>query len=96
VLSGIDVDIAYCVRMATQTFNKAISAYPNPATTILNLDDAALNPVRIEVFDLIGHCMHDSPWRKTIDVASWPEGLYLLRITFPGGELQTLRVEVVR
>jgi hypothetical protein len=92
--SGISIDPAYCVR-AGEAVTNGISIYPNPAKDALNFGYEGTGPERIEIFNILGEKIIDSPWRQSLDISSFSAGVYVVRVS--GEEMTSIhRVEVVR
>lgn len=70
------------------TPNSTIEIFPNPADKQVQLS-STLPMTRIEVSDALGHVIDTFlPLRErsfSIDISSWPSGIYLLRIHTDGG-----------
>jgi len=58
-----------------------LSLYPNPATETLNLQILDPNERDIEIFTMMGQRIHTHGYSQylTIDVSSWPSGVYIVR-----------------
>ena len=78
-----------------------VSVYPNPATSVVNIDYAASGkPLELSVFSLNGKLMHrflaEADARvqtEQVPVADWPAGVYVLRVQ--SGARQWVRKFVV-
>jgi hypothetical protein len=92
--SGISIDPAYCVR-AGEAVTNGISIYPNPAKDALNFGYEGTGPERIEIFNILGEKIIDSPWRQSLDISSFSAGVYVVRVS--GEDITSIhRVEVVK
>lgn len=66
--------------------NPSISIFPNPATDVLSFR-SNVQLTLIEVYDGSGRKMHQSTPETTdtrLNIASWPQGIYLIRINANG------------
>ena len=66
------------------------TVYPNPASDWLQIDGVAVD-TRLTLYDVQGRTVATGTGRS-LDVASLPGGLYLLRAVEPGGRAATARV----
>jgi hypothetical protein len=93
-LSGINLSPSNCIRIGSAE-NNGITVYPNPATGILNFGYTGTQPQRIEIFNILGEKIIDSPWRQSLDISSFSAGVYVVRVS--GADVIGIhRVEVVR
>ncbi|MEI8116215.1 MAG: nidogen-like domain-containing protein [Flavobacteriia bacterium] len=69
-----------------------LSVYPNPASTILNIDGMhAADQIRL--LDLQGKIVLDgSQQSKSLDISELEKGVYLLRVTREGKHVQTIKI----
>ena len=84
----------------------ASTAWPSPAIGVarLSLDLATEADVRLEVFDALGRrvavpldgVLGAGLYRPEVDVAGWPAGLYVYRLTLGGRPAGTGRLVVAR
>jgi hypothetical protein len=74
----------------------AINLYPNPASSLLNIDAPLLDITRVEVFDLSGRKMSDQLVTDSddliIDMSSFRSALYFVKITTDSGTV-TKRIQ---
>lgn len=75
----------------------AITAYPNPATEILNLKIVRQDPgdIRYMVFDLNGIMLLQKKveaTETTIDLKKFPKGMYIIRIREGKTELKSFKI----
>lgn len=63
-----------------------LSAYPNPTTSILNIQTLVKEISEVQVFDLKGTLLieHKSSISE-VDFSDLPEGLYMLHVNYKGG-----------
>ncbi|MGZ4036220.1 MAG: T9SS type A sorting domain-containing protein [Bacteroidia bacterium] len=65
---------------------KKIAVYPNPATSILHVDDLSIpENSQIEVTNALGQTILKLPFSNTIDVSDLTQGVYSLKITSRDG-----------
>jgi hypothetical protein len=79
-------------------FASAITRYPNPTTGMLIVNSHPYKPNGIRLKDLTGKTlmqMVPQGATTTLDLSSYPAGLYLLELT-NGTEQHTLKVSVIR
>jgi hypothetical protein len=80
---------------AGEAVTNGISIYPNPAKDALNFGYEGTGPERIEIFNILGEKIIDSPWRQSLDISSFSAGVYVVRVS--GEEITSIhRVEVVK
>jgi hypothetical protein len=63
--------------------NTGLGIYPNPATSVLNINNAAVNS-QLTITDILGNMVYQQPimnsTQSSIDVSTWNKGVYLLQI----------------
>lgn len=62
------------------SFIKAISIFPNPANTLINIDLPANSRVQIEITNALGQKILSTENNNTIDISNLPNGLYFITI----------------
>lgn len=77
--SGINV-----VEQASSTI------YPNPVEDILTIQSEY--PVNVVLSNLQGQSLYSAKEVQTIDMSSYPQGMYLLSIQFPNGKSKTEKI----
>jgi hypothetical protein len=80
---GADWDLRSGVGIRTAEANEnAISVYPNPASTILNIDNEYQS---LEIFDMTGKMVYQAgeSSAKTLNISELKEGLYIISIIDP-------------
>ena len=73
-----------------------VNVYPNPATTVINIDNA--EGAQVSVFDINGRMISNiesASANQTIDASSFAKGMYIVRIA-NGNNVITKKVSVVR
>lgn len=74
-----------------------IIAYPNPATDNITLQSESDEVVEVQVFDLLGNLKYKRAsvqlQHLALDVRDYASGIYFVRITVNGNQVQTLRFE---
>ena len=73
-----------------------VNVYPNPATTVINVDNA--EGAQISVYDLSGRMISNiesASANQTIDASNFAKGMYIVRIA-NGNNVITKKVSVVR
>ena len=73
-----------------------VNVYPNPATTVINIDNA--EGAQISVYDLSGRMVsnvNSASANQTIDASNLAKGMYIVRIA-NGNNVITKKVNVVR
>ncbi|HFB99580.1 MAG TPA: T9SS type A sorting domain-containing protein, partial [Phaeodactylibacter sp.] len=95
ILASATYDFQINNTTSTTNFNKKpIKIFPNPVTDYFSLTDNEVVQ-QIQIFNIVGKKMMDMPFRNgdAIDVASFPNGLYLVRMMGENGEvLKTTRM----
>ncbi len=74
-----------------------IDAYPNPMQDELNivLDESLPPDVSVSIYNTIGHLVFSDVidgYHKTISVADWPDGLYVLQAVSKGRVVASIKV----
>jgi len=93
-LSGINVDGAFCGRLASTPAN--LDAYPNPTGGWLYLKAEGITPRQIEVYNMLGECVINTTWKTDLDMRALPAGVYVLKVRDEEGGNIHRRVEVQR
>ena len=73
-----------------------MNVYPNPATTVINIDNA--EGAQVSVFDINGRMItnvESASANQTIDASNFAKGMYIVRIA-NGNNVITKKVSVVR
>jgi len=80
----------------TEIDENEVNVYPNPATTVINIDNA--EGAQISVYDLSGRMVssvNSASANQTIDASNLAKGMYIVRIA-NGNNVITKKVNVVR
>ena len=73
-----------------------VNVYPNPATTVINIDNA--EGAQVSVFDINGRMISNvesASANQTIDASNFAKGMYIVRIA-NGNNVITKKISVVR
>ena len=54
--------------------------FPNPVNDVLTISCSNNTISRIEIFNILGKIVYSQPYKDTIDISSFSEGLYLLKV----------------
>ena len=106
-ISGVAVDPVSSNNRACVTINRGatgineiaegeVNVYPNPATTVINIDNA--EGAQVSVFDINGRMISNvesASANQTIDASNFAKGMYIVRIA-NGNNVITKKVSVVR
>ncbi|MGA2297774.1 MAG: T9SS type A sorting domain-containing protein, partial [FCB group bacterium] len=71
------------VNTDTQISNDAVSIFPNPANTLLNINSADLSGKNISIYNMLGNKLLTATADGTaisINIESLPEGVYFIKI----------------
>lgn len=68
-----------------------IMVYPNPTSTVLNIS----NNANVQIFDLNGKIIFTAENVKTVDVSSFNEGTYIVRISSEN-QTRTMKINIVK
>jgi hypothetical protein len=93
-LSEFETVVHIVDRTRVRDFDVAVSVYPNPATTLLNLSCTEPLSLTVTLSDITGRALRTEPVSDTfhtIDVTALPSGVYLLRMATPEGKTQTVK-----
>jgi hypothetical protein len=78
--------------LAPAVREETVRVYPNPASSVLNIELPALEDGHIELLSLSGRVLWQQPVRNggihTVDIQAWPAGLYFYNIRTPEGMLK--------
>jgi hypothetical protein len=97
-LKMVDLDSTFAYsRIQSVVFDEAgkIVLYPNPHTVHDRLTIQTTNPERIDriqIFDVTGQEIMQSPWKPNIDVSKLTRGLHIVQITYTDGSISTHRI----
>lgn len=71
----------------------SLALYPNPATTLINLDCSALAEAHsVRIVSMLGQTMMEQPAQQSvINVITLPAGIYMLQVTNDGGKVIAAR-----
>jgi hypothetical protein len=86
-----------CTNTATQTVivgssgveetdGQTINIYPNPTNGVLNIATGDINVTEIQLYDVTGKMIYSSGMVTTIDMVTYPTGMYFVKITSADGE----------
>ena len=106
-IAGIATDPVSSNNQACLTVNRGatginevaegeVNVYPNPATTVINIDNA--EGAQVSVFDINGRMISNvesASANQTIDASNFAKGMYIVRIA-NGNNVITKKVSVVR
>jgi hypothetical protein len=93
-----DASFAYSPIVSVAVHSEGIVLFPNPAGEVLNISNGALRAIsRISVTDLSGMIQYvsDKPV-SSIPLKGYKPGLYLITITYEGGEIYQKKILVGR
>ena len=69
--------------------------YPNPAKSIVNIEsEASVNLKSVALYSILGQEVYRSANTKTIDIANFSKGLYLLKIESNDGAVATKKLVI--
>ena len=68
--------------------NAAVALYPNPATNSFTVHG---NIKEVSVYDILGQCVHVG-YDNVVNVSSWPDGLYFVRIVDENDAVTTVKL----
>ena len=76
------------------TADERVLVYPNPASDLLNIVALGKRPELVELYSLIGEKMYSNGYTATLNLSSYPNGIYILRI-WNQGRAETRRIEIM-
>ena len=62
--------------------------YPNPASNSFKIEG---NIKEVSVYDILGQCVHVG-YDNVVNVSSWPDGLYFVRIVDENDAVTTVKL----
>lgn len=78
---------------AEETTTESISIYPNPTNGVVSIRSAS--PLNISVSDALGRKVFESNQAETIDLSSFENGVYFVRLN-DGNSQRTLKVVLIK
>ena len=75
--------------------SQAITLYPNPATSTLNINGIE-NGISIVIYDMTGRKCYQGTYSNNISVADFSEGLYLIQVATADGHRFTQKFSVAK
>lgn len=93
-LSEFETTVHVIDRTSVRDFDIAVSVYPNPATTVLNLSGTEPMDMTVRITDITGRTLRTEKVQDafhTLDVSDLPNGVYLLRMEMPEGAARTVK-----
>ncbi|MGG5210167.1 T9SS type A sorting domain-containing protein [Chryseobacterium sp. MIQD13] len=73
------------------TANKQVDIYPNPSSDYININNGE-KIVKIEMNDAEGRKITELKKADKIDISEFPSGIYLMKIIFKDGKIQTRKI----
>lgn len=71
------------LSVAEKADGRKLNIFPNPASSQIQLslpDGMEASRTEVEIYSVTGQCILRQAYTKTLDVRSWPAGMYLLRV----------------
>jgi hypothetical protein len=96
-LRMIDVDGTFALsRIAQVSFDGSVAkAYPNPASTVLNVRNLPQSGVStIRIYNLVGQLVKEVQNKETVDVSRLASGTYLVNTLYTNGASQQASVMI--
>ncbi|MDD4848543.1 MAG: T9SS type A sorting domain-containing protein [Bacteroidales bacterium] len=93
--SVIEIPVVLEVQLSIEEQNVAFSVYPNPATSLLNIQTESCS--LITICDLLGHVVYQSNNTSNnhqLNVSQWTAGYYFIQLKDQNGKTKTQRVMV--
>jgi hypothetical protein len=80
-INGAAISSEVVLSVGKETLRKSVSMYPNPASSLLHIDVADnVELSAVQIIDVTGKVVYNAAYTKTINVASFAKGLYLLKL----------------
>jgi hypothetical protein len=92
-LNGITVSTAACARIDGMA-NNSIKVFPNPSNGLVRFQIEGETPISLQLYDMLGKCISNTPWKSECDLRYLPEGLYVMRAFYENGVEERLKVEI--
>jgi Pregnancy-associated plasma protein-A/Secretion system C-terminal sorting domain len=73
------------------TFSNTITIYPNPTVDTITIEYPEDLITEVEIFSILGQSMTKTK-ETSLSLASYPEGLYLLKLYLKNGEIKIARI----
>ena len=74
--------------------SNAISVYPNPSSSLINISIENLNIKNVKLIDVTGKVIYNNNSAKSIDVSNYSKGLYILKIASNEGGVASKKVVI--
>ena len=94
-------DLVYTASLTTASIEddilkNGISVYPNPANGLINIraTDSNIDIKNVSLIDILGRTVYSSKNSKSIDVSSFTEGIYFLRLESNQGGVLSKKIVV--
>lgn len=96
VLGCVDIQFVSTAGLKEPKTAATITAYPNPATSVLTVAANGLDSYTIRMTDVLGKVIYEEAANgtKKIDVSDFKNGVYLVTVLERGAAIQTRRVVV--
>ena len=82
-MASIDIEVTAVQEQSLQT-----SLYPNPASNSFKIEGVVKE---VSVYDILGQCVHIG-YDKVVNISSWPDGLYFVRIVDENDAVTTVKL----
>lgn len=97
-LQQLDFTVDSSVVLSTKghVLNSAISVYPNPAKSVLNINNskASVSIKAVSLIDVTGKSIYNAGFTKTINLSEFSKGLYILKLETREGAVYTRKVVI--
>lgn len=79
------------LSISETTFSNIITIYPNPTFDVITIENTADLIAEVEIFSILGQRIGKTK-ETSFSLASYPEGLYLLKLHLKNGEIKIARI----
>jgi len=78
--------------VSENTFDEAITIYPNPSSSILNIDYIGNSPIiKINIVNTLGQKVKASCFNNSVDITALKQGVYILKLENESGKTASFR-----
>ena len=94
--ANIPTNTGTCALSTNQSeaFGNAISVYPNPSSTILNIKNSNQNIEKIEIIDMFGKLIFSQNEASSVNISSVANGIYVCKIYGSDNNSKSLKIVI--
>lgn len=93
-VDNIAIAEASATAINSLKFSDQVKFYPNPATDVINILATGVDIADVQLLDLTGKVVYQSPSTEPISVSSLPKGVYVLKVDGVDGASSASKVMI--